>query len=154
MTQKKNCCTIFFFLIQNQRNENIDNDIRIEDTAHTRFTMWSPQLPTNYWTHSSCAQMFEVWCTAMCESMAHLLFKPVFVICRFGSFVFSVYKRYTNNYIEATNASLFCTRACIELYIYTHSALYPTNVYKSTYIGSPVYMPVRSVRSLCMCVRT
>lgn len=120
---RKNTAALFFFLIQNQRNENIDNDIRIEDTALTRFTMWSPQLPTNYWTHSGCAQMFEVWCTAMCESMAHLLFKPVFVICRFGSFVFSVYKRYTNNYIEATNAFLFCTRACIELYIYTHFSI-------------------------------
>lgn len=66
--------------------------------APTRFTMWTSQLPTNYWNHSVCAQTFRgTYDThGNVESMAHLLFEPVFVICRFR-FVsyFPLYKRWT-----------------------------------------------------------
>lgn len=107
--------------------------------ASTRFTMYSPQLPTNYWSHFD-SQIFVVRYTALsrawliCCSSLFLLFVVSFL-----------------SYFHCTNARLTNTTmlVCISFYIHT----YPMHDVCTMYIDSPVLM-TGCVAFDCMCVCT
>lgn len=156
MTQKKNCCTNFFFPYPKSRETRIQTTIpesKIPRIHVSRCDRRNYQQTTELtlvmhkclrYGVRQCARAWLICCLSL-----------------FLLFVDSVlsYFRCTNVTLTTTlkRQTLLCSvhgHVLNYIYICTHSALYPTNVYKSTYIGSPVYMPVRSVRTLCMCMRT
>lgn len=110
---KRTAAALFFFalesIVSTSREARKQTAIcTTKNIALTRLTMCSPQLPTNYWIHSDCTQTFEVRYTVTLRAWLICCSSLFFVICRFVSFflscLLSLYKRYTNKYIETNHS--------------------------------------------------